>query len=68
MLSLIDSCQNRVSAKQYHTTASTGSDVNFSRLLVFEVFDSANQLLAVNLSQAHSKSIFLGEKVVLSSK
>jgi len=30
---------------------------------------SADQLLAVNLSQAHSKSIFLGEKVVfLSSK
>ena len=38
VLSLIDSCQNRVSAKQYHITASTGSDVNFSRSLVFEVF------------------------------
>ena len=53
VLSLIDSCQNRVSAKQYHCD---------SRSLFLRF--SADQLLAVNLSQAHSKSIFLGGKVV----
>ena len=67
VLSSIDSCQNRVYANQYHMTSSAGSDVNFSRPLVFEVFSWP--VISCKFITGSFQIYFLGEKAFfLSSK
>ena len=62
VLGSVDSCQNRVYANQYHMTASAGSDGNFSRSLVFEVF--RGPVITCKFITGSLQIYFLGEKAL----
>ena len=62
VLSSTDSCQNRVYANQYHMTGIAGSDVNFSKSLVFELFSWL--VISCKFITGSFQVYFLGEKAV----